>query len=60
MMVDYISTQAATVLTEKLDQPKFIEDVLEDLRDIDESRIAGLGITPDQLRNWINARQKLT
>ncbi len=30
----------------------FIEDVLEDLEQIDESRLAGLGISPEQLRVW--------
>lgn len=30
----------------------FVEDVLEDLREMDESRLAGLGITPEQLREW--------
>ena len=31
----------------------FIEDVIEDLKEIDQSRIAGLGITQDQLKNWL-------
>lgn len=30
----------------------FIEDVEEDLQQMDESRLAGLGITPRQLRDW--------
>jgi prophage maintenance system killer protein len=36
----------ATVRTE------FIEDVLEDLEQMDESRLAGLGVTPKQLKEW--------
>jgi len=30
----------------------FVEDVLEDLEQMDESRLAGLGITPEQLKEW--------
>lgn len=30
----------------------FVEDVLEDLEQMDESRLAGLGITPEQLQEW--------
>lgn len=30
----------------------FVNDVLEDLEQMDESRIAGLGITPEQLEGW--------
>jgi fido (protein-threonine AMPylation protein) len=30
----------------------FKEDILEDLEQIDESRLAGLGITPEQLKEW--------
>ena len=35
------------------DRAAFIEDILEDLDQIDQSRIAGLGITPQQLDSWI-------
>lgn len=35
-----------------LDQIAFIEDVQEDLEQIDESRLFGLGVTPEQLREW--------
>ena len=34
------------------DRKDFLNDVLEDLTYIDEARIVGLGITPDQLRAW--------
>ncbi|MBA3958441.1 MAG: hypothetical protein H0X51_08655 [Parachlamydiaceae bacterium] len=30
----------------------YFEDVMEDLKEIDESRLAGLGVTPDQLNLW--------
>ena len=30
----------------------FVEDVLEDLEQMDESRLAGLGLTVEQLKVW--------
>lgn len=30
----------------------FVEDVLEDIQQMDESRLAGLGVTPEQLLKW--------
>jgi len=33
-------------------QDDFIEDVLEDLKQMDESRLVGLGVTPEQLSEW--------
>ena len=38
----------------------FIEDVLEDLEQMDESRLAGLGITPEQLKDWKEIKEKET
>ncbi len=35
-----------------LDRVDFTEDVLEDLEQIDESRLAGLGVTLEQLKVW--------
>ncbi len=37
----------------KEDQDSFVEDVLEDLKEIDQSRIVGIGITPEQLNAWM-------
>jgi Fic family protein len=37
------------------DRKNFIDDVLEDLTYIDLSRIAGLGISPDQLQAWLRS-----
>lgn len=51
---EYISSQSSK-LVKKEDQDAFIEDVMEDLKEIDQSRIAGLGITHDQLKHWIDA-----
>ncbi len=39
-------------------QAAFEEDVLEDLEQIDESRLIGLGVTPEQLKHWRAAFQK--
>ena len=36
----------------------FSKDVLEDLEQMDESRLVGLGVTADQLRQWLRALQK--
>ncbi len=53
-MRKYISTQALN-LPEDV-QKFFIEDALEDLQEMDQSRIVGLGITPDQLQSWLDIR----
>jgi Fic family protein len=37
----------------------FVEDVWEDLKQIDESRIVGLGVTVGQLKKWLSLRSKL-
>jgi hypothetical protein len=55
-MRKYISTQTSKFI-KKEDQTSFIEDVMEDLKEINESRIVGLGITKDQLKNWIDLNQ---
>jgi Fic family protein len=34
------------------DRESFIGDVYEDLREMDEARLIGLGVTPDQLEAW--------
>jgi hypothetical protein len=36
---------------------EFIDDVMEDLQHIDTSRLAGLGVTPEQLREWVHIRE---
>lgn len=48
----FISEQTVNLI-EKNDRPSFVEDIMEDLKEIDVNRIAGLGITPDQLNSWI-------
>jgi len=50
-MQEYIREQTEKIIN-KSEQAAFLEDVLEDLKEIDENRIAGLGITTDQLKIW--------
>lgn len=38
------------------DRKDFIEDIIEDLKEINPQRIAGLGITADQLDDWLKER----
>lgn len=47
----YINDQKKLLIKDK-DQELFLEDVIEDLRELDVARITGLGITPDQLLEW--------
>ncbi len=46
-----ISVAAAKIISQ-VDLPLVIEDALEDLREIDPIRIAGLGITVEDLNRW--------
>jgi Fic family protein len=46
----YIASKSGQI-PEK-DRLAFVEDIQEDLIQLDESRIVGLGITPDDLKNW--------
>lgn len=50
-MQKYISSQSQKIADDQ-ERANFIEDVLEDLKEIDLSRIAGLGISGDQLSSW--------
>lgn len=52
-LAQYIQHET-TQLIPQIDQQSFIEDLHEDLHLIDESRLAGLGITPEQLKQWIS------
>ncbi len=46
----YVSEQASQI-PEK-DRAAFIEDIDEDVKYMDLSRIAGLGVTPEELKKW--------
>lgn len=50
-MKAYISAETLKLANEE-DRISFFEDVVEDLKEMDLNRIAGLGITPDQLDAW--------
>lgn len=49
-MEKFILEQSAHVTKE--DRAAFIEDVYEDLKEMDQNYIIGLGITPNQLESW--------
>jgi fido (protein-threonine AMPylation protein) len=56
-MNDYIATQTSKFI-KKEDQDSFMEDVMQDLKEINEVRIFGLTITPAQLKNWMDLNKK--
>ncbi len=49
---DYVLSQALA-LVKKEDREAFFEDAMEDLKEMDSSRLAGLGITSEQLTAWM-------
>ncbi|MDP1614423.1 MAG: Fic family protein [Methylococcales bacterium] len=55
----YVFSQTTQKIPQK-DQAAFIKDLDEDLEQIDESRIVGLGITLTELQNWKNLYHKNT
>lgn len=54
-MKAYIDSRTAQSIPED-DREDFIEDVNEDLREISPQRIAGMGITREQLQRWLQMR----
>lgn len=51
-MNNHILSQSKKIV-EKEDLAAFLEDIAEDFEEMDQSRIAGLGITPIQLDEWM-------
>ena len=51
LMKEFVDAEAARRVP-TIVQKAFAEDVLEDLEQIDESRLAGLGVTSEQLNTW--------
>ncbi|MCB1110441.1 MAG: Fic family protein [Chlamydiia bacterium] len=49
---DYIKSYALKNIKDE-DGEAFCEDALEDLEEMDQARIAGLGVTPQQLKAWM-------
>ena len=54
-MNDYASSQMLKLIKQG-DQESFLKNILEDLEDMDEIRIAGLGVTKEQLKKWRDAQ----
>jgi hypothetical protein len=48
----HVQSEAMNRIPEEF-RKRFTEDLFLDLNQLDESRIAGLGITPDQLTQWL-------
>src|SRR5204863_1091091 len=48
----YINIKADQLIPDN-DKTAFIEDVLEDIKEIDQSRTVGLGVTSAQLEEWL-------
>jgi fido (protein-threonine AMPylation protein) len=57
VMKRYVLSRVKKLVPEDY-QSSFFEDVMEDLEVLDENRIAGLGVTPAQLKLWIEKRKK--
>ncbi len=53
---DYIKKKSEEIIP-KADQKAFLEDILEDLEELDHSRIAGFGVTLQQLDGWLELYQ---
>lgn len=52
-MQEYISAETVTLVKEE-DRKAFLEHIAEDLKELDESRLVGLGVTRDQLQKWLS------
>jgi len=53
----YIKENTGKIIPEE-HRKEFIQDIMEDLEHMDESRTIGLGITPAQLSRWLNLHKK--
>ncbi len=51
-VLDEYVEEEADKLVPRAVRDEFIKDVIEDLREMDESRLVGLGLSPDQLEKW--------
>ncbi len=52
---NYILSQTLKLIKEE-DQEAFIRNIREDLKEINEIRIVGLGVSQDQLKSWQEAQ----
>lgn len=55
LLEEYISSQTSEWV-KKEDQASFIGDVMEDLKELDSNRIEGLGITQEQLSEFLRMK----
>jgi Fic family protein len=56
-MNEYISSQLVKLVKEE-DRKAVLEDITEDLKEMDQSRLVALGITLDQLKIWLDERAR--
>lgn len=56
-LLDFIDIETKKIIPLS-DQKDFKEDIKEDLDNMDESRLAGLGVTLDQLKAWLKIYKK--
>ena len=56
-MMKFVRVQATERVPKKA-REDFAEDVFEDLKQMDQSRLAGLGVTSEELRKWLQNPQK--
>jgi len=54
-MEEYVSSHIPEVVKDQ-DKGLFLEDVMEDLKEMNQNRIAGLGITLEQLEHWLKLK----
>lgn len=54
-MEKHVARMSEKLVKEK-DRPFFEEDVFEDLKEMDQSRLAGLGVSLEQLHEWLQLR----
>jgi len=59
VMEEYIDNEKLKLIKEG-DWSLFLEDIMEDLKEIDVVRITGLGVTPDELNAWAAAQKNYT
>lgn len=54
-IIDYVALETSRLVAAE-DRKAFVEDVMEDLKEMDFSRLAGLGVTEEQLEYWQKLR----
>lgn len=57
-MNEFVLREAKNNVAER-DRSEFVADIMEDLEQMDENRLAGLGVTREQLHEWLRIHKKL-